>query len=102
MHEDEPLKAGLTLVLGGARSGKTQRALKLAEQAPQRTMIATAEAWDDEMADRIAAHKAERGSGWCTIEAPIDICNAINEDKTDAGSVGAIGRLCTVRSSSIA
>ncbi|MEO0607125.1 MAG: bifunctional adenosylcobinamide kinase/adenosylcobinamide-phosphate guanylyltransferase [Pseudomonadota bacterium] len=66
------------LLLGGARSGKSQRALRLAESlSDQRIFIATAEALDDEMADRIARHKAERGAGWRTIEAPLDLVSAL-------------------------
>ncbi len=64
------LEASVTLVLGGARSGKTRRALTLAATGADRIMIATAEAHDSEMADRIARHRAERGSIWRTIEAP--------------------------------
>jgi adenosylcobinamide kinase/adenosylcobinamide-phosphate guanylyltransferase len=67
-----------TLILGGARSGKTSFALRAAE-ASQRplVMIATAEALDEEMADRIARHRAERGPRWRTIEAPLDLPEAI-------------------------
>lgn len=67
--------AQLTLVLGGARSGKSARAMALA--APPRCFIATAEALDAEMADRIARHKAERGEDWALVEAPLDLAAAI-------------------------
>lgn len=67
-----------TFILGGARSGKSTRALQLAENAgAQRTFIATAEAWDDEMTDRIARHQDERGPGWSTLEAPLDLVPAL-------------------------
>lgn len=66
-----------TLVLGGARSGKTRRALTLAAGYGRRVMIATAEARDAEMADRIAKHQAERGPSWTTLEAPKLIAPAI-------------------------
>jgi adenosylcobinamide kinase/adenosylcobinamide-phosphate guanylyltransferase len=68
--------AHITLILGGARSGKSARALTLAAAAP-RVMIATAEALDDEMADRIALHKAERDAGWDTVECPLDLADAV-------------------------
>ncbi len=64
----------ITLVLGGARSGKSRFAETLArEHGGPRTYIATAEAFDDEMRQRIVRHRAQRaGDGWQTIEAPLD------------------------------
>ena len=68
------------LVLGGARSGKSRYALNLAESsAPERVMIATAQALDDEMAERIARHQAERDASWTTREAPLDLVAALAE-----------------------
>lgn len=67
--------AQISLVLGGARSGKTAHALTLAT-AP-RTYIATATADDVEMEARIAAHKAERGDDWRLIEAQTDLIGAL-------------------------
>ena len=74
----------ITLVLGGARSGKSAYAQKHAEQAAVLTgrpplMIATAEAFDDEMRDRIDRHRAERGDGWRTLEAPLDLAIAVRD-----------------------
>lgn len=72
--------AHLTLILGGARSGKSARALALAEDAAPlgaRRFVATAEALDEEMADRIARHKAERGVGWSLTEAPLALAEAV-------------------------
>ena len=72
------------LILGGARSGKSARAQRLAETAGEsRLFIATAEAWDEEMAARIERHKADRGAGWRTLETPLDLVEAI---KTRDGS----------------
>jgi adenosylcobinamide kinase/adenosylcobinamide-phosphate guanylyltransferase len=77
----------VTLVLGGARSGKSRYAERLVEQAAASgTYCATAEPGDDEMMARIAAHRARRheigrGSFWRTIEAPLELPSVI-ADKT--------------------
>jgi adenosylcobinamide kinase/adenosylcobinamide-phosphate guanylyltransferase len=78
------------LILGGARSGKSRRALALAEQFGRRPIfIATAEALDDEMADRIRRHQEERSGKWTTIESPLDLSSAI-ERASDIGDVCVI------------
>jgi adenosylcobinamide kinase/adenosylcobinamide-phosphate guanylyltransferase len=62
------------LVIGGARSGKSREALRLASLLRRRpVMIATARITDGEMAARIARHRAERGPEWLTVEEPIDL-----------------------------
>jgi adenosylcobinamide kinase/adenosylcobinamide-phosphate guanylyltransferase len=66
------------LVLGGARSGKSRTALQLAEQASlQRIYVATAQAFDDEMRERIALHRLERDRSWQTVDAPFELPQAI-------------------------
>ncbi|MGL6183445.1 MAG: bifunctional adenosylcobinamide kinase/adenosylcobinamide-phosphate guanylyltransferase, partial [Aestuariivirga sp.] len=68
----------VTLVLGGARSGKSRFAEELAERSgPLRTYIATAEAFDGEMQSRIDQHKTRRGEGWQTKEAPLALTEAL-------------------------
>lgn len=69
-----------TLVLGGARSGKSAFAQKAAETAAgvgPPVLIATGQAFDDEMADRIVRHQADRGESWITVEAPLALPAAI-------------------------
>ncbi len=64
----------VTLVLGGARSGKSRHAEGLAQGHRGRLIyIATAEVTDQEMRDRIALHRGRRGGKWTTIEAPLDL-----------------------------
>lgn len=68
----------LTLVLGGARSGKSRHAESLVTALPAPwAFIATAEMHDEEMRRRIAEHRARRHEGWHTIEAPVDIAGAL-------------------------
>jgi adenosyl cobinamide kinase/adenosyl cobinamide phosphate guanylyltransferase len=76
---------GLVLLTGGARSGKSRLAVRLASRsgAPV-VVIATAEARDEEMADRIRRHRAERPLGWVTVEEPIDLQGALVRASEDA------------------
>ncbi|RUU71196.1 bifunctional adenosylcobinamide kinase/adenosylcobinamide-phosphate guanylyltransferase, partial [Mesorhizobium sp. M2C.T.Ca.TU.009.01.2.1] len=68
----------LTFILGGARSGKSSYAEKLTTANPSPwTYIATAQAYDDEMRERIALHRSRRGEGWVTVDAPLDLVGAI-------------------------
>lgn len=68
----------VTLVLGGARSGKSRYAEALISSLPPPwTYVATAEAWDEEMRQRIAEHKERRGAGWRTLEAPTALAQAL-------------------------
>lgn len=69
-----------TLVIGGAKSGKSSFAEGLARASSRpRRYIATAQAWDDEMRNRIAQHRDQRGTDWLTVEAPLDLITALSE-----------------------
>lgn len=68
------MQPSLTLILGGARSGKSRRAEALIEAVPGPwTYVATAEAFDDEMRDRIDHHRARRDARWRTLDAPREL-----------------------------
>ena len=75
----------LRLLIGGARSGKSSLAVRLATaQSGPVIFIATAEPGDAEMATRIAVHQAERPAGWTTVEEPIDLNRALSAGPADA------------------
>ncbi len=68
----------LSLVLGGAASGKSRFSERLVRWSDlPRSYIATAQAFDDEMRDKIIKHQQDRGPDWATTEAPLDLCEAI-------------------------
>src|ERR1051325_2534265 len=76
------MKGRIVLVTGGARSGKSRYAEERAHATGGRLLyIATAEARDEEMARRIAAHRARRGIAWTTVEAPVEIARALTENR---------------------
>jgi len=73
----------VTFILGGARSGKSRYAETLAQKhRGAKTYIATAEAIDDEMHERIAMHRSRREGQWTTREAPLDLVAALAEANT--------------------
>ncbi len=68
-------------VLGGARSGKSAYAQRLAEACcAERLYVATATAGDEDMAARIARHQAGRGKGWTTLEEPLEVARALGRE----------------------
>ncbi|HIJ61736.1 MAG TPA: bifunctional adenosylcobinamide kinase/adenosylcobinamide-phosphate guanylyltransferase [Rhodospirillaceae bacterium] len=67
----------LTLVLGGARSGKSAYAEALLADAPEAVYLATAQPGDEEMAERIHHHQSRRGAAWTTVEEPLDLTGAL-------------------------
>ena len=74
----------ITLILGGARSGKSSYAQSLAEETGKSvTFIATAQALDDEMSARIQKHRAERSVNWETLEVPLGIASHAEQVKSD-------------------
>ncbi len=79
-----------TLILGGARSGKSSFAERLSRESRlERHYVATGQAFDDEMAQRIARHREDRGTGWTTHEAPVELVRCLEK-------VGSDGRVVLV------
>lgn len=78
------MAAAVTLVLGGARAGKSAYAEALLGGG---LYVATAEPGDDEMVARIAAHRAQRGAAWTTIEEPLDLPGVLRRLAADARPV---------------
>lgn len=69
-----------TIVIGGARSGKSTFAERLVDfSGKSKVYVATAQAYDAEMQARIGDHRERRGDGWRTIEAPLDVVTALNQ-----------------------
>ncbi|HUY27598.1 MAG TPA: bifunctional adenosylcobinamide kinase/adenosylcobinamide-phosphate guanylyltransferase [Candidatus Binataceae bacterium] len=69
----------ITLITGGARSGKSAHALELADRwrGARRFFVATAEALDDEMAARIQRHRADRAADFTTVEEPVNLAGVL-------------------------
>ena len=75
----------MTLLLGGARSGKSELSVRLAAGSDRPVvLVATAEARDDEMAERIRRHRAARPASWTTLEVPLALGEAVAELAPDA------------------
>ena len=76
----------LTLLLGGARSGKSSFAERRAKESggDKVLYIATSEIKDDEMVERVRKHRSERPVAWGTVEAPRDVAQAIREEGSTA------------------
>ena len=73
-----------TLILGGARSGKSSYALRLAQEAGRAvTFVATAQALDEEMTQRVQKHRAERPDHWETLEIPFGVASYVEQIKSD-------------------
>ena len=83
MNEDQTAPR-VTLVLGGARSGKSRYAEALVRDLTPpggtRLYVATGQALDDEMRLRIAAHRAQRGADWRTLDIPLDLAEALQSE----------------------
>ena len=78
----------VTLVLGGARSGKSRYAEALIDKHPgRRTYLATAEILDDEMKARVQAHRDRRDSDWKTVEEPLYLANALKAETEQGAAV---------------
>jgi adenosylcobinamide kinase/adenosylcobinamide-phosphate guanylyltransferase len=73
------MSGSLTFILGGARSGKSAFAQRLAMKGRQVLFVATAEAHDDDMARRIEAHRKDRPAEWDTLEEPVDLAESLKD-----------------------
>jgi adenosylcobinamide kinase/adenosylcobinamide-phosphate guanylyltransferase len=75
-------------VLGGARSGKSRFALECASDAKgKKVFIATLVPGDEEMEERVRRHREERGEGWVTVAAPLEIAEALKENMAEAETI---------------
>ena len=82
------MRSPLILVLGGARSGKSSFALRLAEERwPRPLYLATAEVLDAEMADRVRQHRQVRGQRWQCVEEPLDVAKVLADDSLDCDGI---------------
>jgi adenosylcobinamide kinase/adenosylcobinamide-phosphate guanylyltransferase len=77
----------ITLVLGGARSGKSRYAQQIASRFERVTFIATGRSGDEEMRRKIAQHRRERPAAWKTVEAPLNLHKSIRSESQKADVV---------------
>jgi adenosyl cobinamide kinase/adenosyl cobinamide phosphate guanylyltransferase len=84
---EDPGVASTTLILGGARSGKSRFALQLQPSRARVSFLATALAGDAEMLERIERHRAERPAHWRTVEEPCDLVACLRAVCADADAV---------------
>ena len=88
--------SSITLITGGARSGKSSHALRLAEETGKSvTFLATAQALDEEMSTRIQKHRSERPAHWKTLEIPFDIASCVRQIQSDVVILDCITLLIT-------
>lgn len=86
-REAETRNKKVTLVLGGAQSGKSHYAQQLASHSEHVTFIATAPRSDTEMRKKIARHRRERPVAWSTVEAPLNLAQTISSESHKANVV---------------
>lgn len=83
--------SGMTLILGGARSGKSALAEKIARDSKTSVLfVATATAGDEEMASRIRSHRTSRPAGWQTLETPLNVGRSLKATGADVIIVDCI------------
>lgn len=88
--------SSITLILGGARSGKSSYALRLAEESRKSvTFLATAQGLDEEMLARIRKHRNERPSHWDTLEVPSGIASCVGQIRSEVVILDCITLLVT-------
>ena len=94
--DDRPVRGRLILVTGGARSGKSTYAERLAAQLAEPrggrvTYIATSQAYDEEMEQRVRAHQSSRPATWTTVECPVEVPAAVRAAAAGTAAGGAGG-----------
>jgi adenosylcobinamide kinase/adenosylcobinamide-phosphate guanylyltransferase len=81
-------RSTITLILGGARSGKSSYGLRLAEGSWSRPVyLATAEVLDDEMAERVRQHRRRRGPRWQSVEEPLEVPRVLADPRVKADGI---------------